>query len=121
MPRFVLLHHELSASHPRASHYDLMLETEGVLRTWALAQRPVADLLIAAEALADHRLAYLDYEGAISHDRGRVARIDRGSYQATFDSDAVSGELSGERFRGSFQLRRKRENTWLFTWNPHAT
>jgi hypothetical protein len=116
MPNFVLLHHEFPAGHARASHVDLMLEVEGMLRTWALAELPVDGREIVAQELADHRLAYLDYEGEVSNDRGRVTRSDRGSYQASFDSDAISGELDGEHFRGAFEIVRQTEKAWLFAF-----
>ena len=58
-----------------------MLEQDGVLRTWALAEEPAAQAEIAAEALGDHRLDYLEYEGPVSGDRGSVSRWDEGEYE----------------------------------------
>ena len=66
MPRFVVLYHETPPDHDRPPHFDLMLETGQVLRTFALPRWPAAGEVTAAEALADHRLAYLDYEGPIT-------------------------------------------------------
>lgn len=86
MPRFVILEHD----HP-ALHWDFMLETGGVLRTWRLESPPVADCDIRAEPLPDHRLHYLDYEGPVSGDRGTVIRWDAGKYEF------VEGEGEGER------------------------
>ena len=63
MLRFVLLKHTLPEESPRATHWDFMLEREGVLRTWALEAEPTSGLEISAEQLPDHRLAYHDYEG----------------------------------------------------------
>ena len=63
-------------------HWDSMLETDGVLRTWALPAEPAKDHEMIAEALADHRLAYLDYEGPISGDRGEVRRWDAGEWES---------------------------------------
>ena len=40
MARFVLLYHDCPNDHPRPSHYDLMLEANGALRTWAIAALP---------------------------------------------------------------------------------
>ena len=79
--RFVILEHRLPAhSHPRALHWDLMLERDDVLRTWALAQEPEIGKTCDATQLADHRLDYLEYEGPVSHDRGSVTRWDSGTY-----------------------------------------
>jgi hypothetical protein len=78
MPRFVILRHEPSDGSPRPLHWDFMVEQGETLRTWALAEEPTPDRDIPAEPLADHRLAYLDYEGSISGNRGRVMQWDRG-------------------------------------------
>ena len=76
MPRFVILRHDS----PQGEHYDFMLEAGGVLKTWALPRPPALGVEMDCEALADHRLAYLDYEGPISGERGAVTRFDRGDY-----------------------------------------
>lgn len=77
MPRFVVLRHDS----PRGLHWDFMLECGAVLKTWALLQSPEANPEQSAEALADHRPHYLDYEGPLSDNRGMVARWDHGSYE----------------------------------------
>jgi hypothetical protein len=74
--RFVLLEH----SH-QGVHYDLMLEHDGVLRTWRLEQPPERRGRQPANLSFNHRLRYLDYEGPISGDRGHVRRWDAGTYQ----------------------------------------
>ena len=82
MLRYVILEHD----YPEL-HWDLMLETGEVLRTWRLAQPPRPGQTVAATASFDHRRLYLDYEGPISGNRGQVKRWDAGVY---------SGELSGQ-------------------------
>ncbi|HEV2971076.1 MAG TPA: DNA polymerase ligase N-terminal domain-containing protein [Pirellulales bacterium] len=81
----------LSAGRLRTSgvHWDLMLESGAALRTWALAAEPASDILIAAEQLPDHRLAYLDYEGPISGDRGTVIRWDAGHFELLSETPLV--------------------------------
>src|SRR5580704_4874815 len=76
MPRFVILTHD----HPTL-HWDLMLEENDGLRTWRLARSPDDKEPIAAEALPDHRPAYLDYEGPVSCGRGTVKQWDQGTYE----------------------------------------
>jgi hypothetical protein len=51
--------------------------------------------------MGDHRLAYLDYEGPVSNDRGTVTRVDAGTFTWLRD-DAVelAVELSGQVYRG---------------------
>jgi hypothetical protein len=95
MPRYVILHHILPPKSARPSHYDLMLERDGVLLTWAVEQLPRAGLQVAATRLPDHRLAYLDYEGPISGDRGHVRRVAAGKCQfRELAADWVIAELS---------------------------
>ncbi|QDU29815.1 hypothetical protein ETAA8_49300 [Anatilimnocola aggregata] len=112
MPQFVLLRHTLPADSPRASHYDLMLESGESLLTWAIEALPTAGSIVAEE-LPPHRLVYLDYEGAVSNNRGSVARVDRGELvwlQQT--SDEYCARLQGEQLRGEFRLRRTSAQFW---------
>jgi len=101
MPRYVILRHEPPADSARATHWDLMLETDGELRTWALAVEPRPHEAIEALALAPHRLAYLDYEGPVSGDRGAVVRWDAGEFSQIEVSDrSWVADLAGRRLRG---------------------
>ena len=103
MPRFVVLAHDS----PRGLHWDLMLEQGGALLTWALAQAPDAAGPIPAEALPDHRLAYLDYEGPVSGDRGSVTRWDAGTCELEHRrDDELAVVLAGRRLAGRATLRR---------------
>lgn len=92
MPRYVILEHNWPHR-----HWDLMLECDGVLKTWRLSEPPTADHLVQAEAIGDHRLAYLDYEGEVSGGRGTVKRWDAGE----FDWSNTSNELAVAVVRGS--------------------
>lgn len=84
--RFVLLYHMIEAVAGRGNHWDLMLEQDGVLITFEVARLPSQAGPFQARRLVDHRLAYLDYEGQISGNRGSVIRLDRGYYaQASAD------------------------------------
>ncbi len=60
-----------------------MFELEGRLRTFAVDAVDWSTFPIEspADSLADHRIAYLDYEGELSHDRGSVQRIAWGRYK----------------------------------------
>jgi hypothetical protein len=91
--RWVLLWHDCPTDYRDGSHWDLMLEREGVaeerrLATWSLRELPKgwpgaavdAPTEVEAVAFADHRAAYLDYEGPVSGDRGTVTRIARGEF-----------------------------------------
>src|SRR5580700_7757806 len=101
MPRYVILRHEMPAGRERLSHWDFMLEADGALRTWALPAPPDTAGPIEAEALADHRLAYLEIEGPVSGGRGSVTRWDEGVYRL-IEQTALRWEveLNGKRLRG---------------------
>ena len=78
--RFVVLLHKFPLGHQRDDHWDLMLEEDSKLLTWALTEMPEPGKSIPAVALADHRKLYLEYEGPISGDRGSVTRVLAGSF-----------------------------------------
>ncbi len=98
MNRFAILIHD----HPFV-HWDLLLESGETARTWRLLESPARWLSAAplasviAEPIADHRLMYLDYEGPVSQDRGRVARWDFGSFDWLSETSPVQVRLHGHK------------------------
>ncbi|HUY36108.1 MAG TPA: DNA polymerase ligase N-terminal domain-containing protein [Pirellulales bacterium] len=133
MPRYVILRHEMPAGCERASHWDFMLEADGALRTWALPAPPDSTSPIEAEALPDHRLAYLHIEGPISSaggagSRGTVARWDEGIYRLIRRSAGEwEIELTGKRSRGRATLTRLSQGEtaagaqrWRFSFSPEG-
>jgi hypothetical protein len=133
MPHFVILFHEWPPDSPRSSHFDLMLESDGALRTWAIAGLPcswrataglpssadaTASESVAATQIPDHRLAYLDYEGPVGGDRGQVRRLDAGTFVSIKESsDEWIVEFSGQRIHGRVILQRTQESNsqWQMT------
>ncbi|MBI1830138.1 MAG: hypothetical protein HYR84_01650 [Planctomycetes bacterium] len=110
MSRFVILEHD----HP-VLHWDLMLEADGVLQTWRLAQAPDGVVgAIEATALGDHRIAYLDYEGPVSGNRGTVRRWDAGTFEDCADSAPACRRLTmaGLRVHGIVVLEHVKGDTW---------
>lgn len=102
--RFVVLEHRWNGV-----HWDFMLEYDGTLRTWALDAPIVAGEESPARALPDHRIAYLEYEGPISGDRGSVSRLDEGVYvPLEWTEDCVRARLEGRQLVGEVVLRRAR-------------
>src|SRR5262249_6186456 len=117
MPRFVILEHD----HPTL-HWDLMLETGEVLRTWRLAKVPQPVAEIAATYLSEHRRMYLNYEGPVSRNRGRVVRWDSGSYSTLEESaDRIAFAIRGERVSGTAELIRKDFDVWTFMLQSQDT
>jgi hypothetical protein len=109
MARYVILEHD----YPEL-HWDFMLESlsadgRQVLKTWRLAKAPASrGERIAAVALADHRLFYLDYEGPVRENRGNVTKWDHGEYAtlAAQPGQELRVLLKGKHIQGTAVLIR---------------
>jgi bifunctional non-homologous end joining protein LigD len=103
--RFVV--HEHSA---RRLHWDLRLERDGVLVSWALPRgmplEPKVNLI--APHTEDHPLAYLDFEGEIpagNYGAGTMSVWDRGTYECLkWERRKVEVALHGERLQARYAL-----------------
>jgi bifunctional non-homologous end joining protein LigD len=113
--RFVVHEH-----HARRLHWDLRLEHDGALMSWAvpngLPQDPSENR--KAVHVEDHPLSYIDFEGDIpagSYGAGRVLIWDRGSYECEkFESGKLVVVFYGERLRGRYALfRTGEERDWM--------
>ena len=72
--------------------------------------------VIAAMKLQDHRLAYLDYEGPVSNNRGQVTVFDKGRYKLSSRTRTRwEIELHGLRTWGKFVLERGDQATGAWT------
>ncbi|MGR4069460.1 DNA ligase D [Billgrantia sp. C5P2] len=102
--------HKHAASH---DHFDLRLEQDGVLRSWALPKGPSlepGEKRLAVE-VEDHPLEYGEFEGVIpekSYGGGTVMLWDHGTWQVKGrpKQDRIDIELDGERLKGSWTLTR---------------
>ena len=96
MNRFVLLCHNTTGNQ---FHWDFLFEGPDGCKTFSASQESVEEvqrtgiLQCAVTPLADHRLAYLDYEGPVSGDRGSVRRLDFGTYQVIGGTIHFQGQL----------------------------
>ena len=65
----------------RGTHFDLRLEVEGVMRSWAVPKGPSMDPAVKRMAIevADHSIEHNDFEGELED--GRVIVWDRGDYE----------------------------------------
>lgn len=112
MPRFVLLYHECPAGYVKPSHWDFMLEFDGVLWTWELRKLPTAwngaaaeDEALPATRLADHRIDFVDFEGPLTGGRGSVSRAMSGEFEVLAStSDCIRVRLASASFYGEVQL-----------------
>jgi DNA polymerase Ligase (LigD) len=117
MPRFVILEHDFPLL-----HWDLMLEAGDALRTWRLDAPPRSGVRMVAQAIAEHRMLYLDYEGPVSGDRGRVVRWDRGTFvEQVHEVDRIVARLQGERLRGILELAQQSGDRWDSEFRSEAT
>ncbi len=112
--RFVIHEH-----HARRLHWDLRLEHEGVLVSWALP-RGVPDtpeqnrLAVHTE---DHPLEYLTFSGDIpsgQYGAGTMTIWDHGTYDVEkFDTDKIVVHIDGEQVRGRYALFRTDGDDWM--------
>jgi DNA polymerase Ligase (LigD) len=109
MPRYVILEHDYPSL-----HWDFMLESGDILRTWRLTAPPQPGSVVPTSAAFDHRPMYLDYEGPVGGSRGRVVRWDHGtfSWQKT-EADCIVVDLNGLRLRGALVLERVDAENWV--------
>jgi hypothetical protein len=102
MPRFVVLEHEWNGV-----HWDFMLENGAGLRTWAIDAPITPGRDLPARALADHRPVYLEFEGELSGNRGKVRRADAGTFRILiWSADHVRVEVAGTQLAGVVDLSR---------------
>jgi bifunctional non-homologous end joining protein LigD len=112
--RFVVQEH-----HARRLHWDLRLEHEGALASWALPRGIPAhpDENRLAVRTEEHPLEYLEFEGDIpkgEYGAGQMTIWDRGTFDAQkFRNDEVIATFHGERLRGRYALFRTRGNDWM--------
>jgi DNA ligase D-like protein (predicted 3'-phosphoesterase) len=108
---FVVQEHQATAH-----HFDLRLEVDGVMRSWAVPKGPSMDPAVKRLAIEveDHSLSHNEFEGEV--DGGRVIVWDRGGYEqggrvpwpeALHRGHAVF-VLHGSKLRGGFALQRTR-------------
>ena len=103
--RFVVQEH-----HARRLHWDLRLERDGVLVSWAVPNGIPDDPGQNRKAIRteDHPLSYIDFEGEIprgSYGAGTVKVWDHGTYACEkFEPGKVIVDFHGERLRGRYAL-----------------
>ncbi len=122
--RFVVQKHDATQL-----HFDLRLEMDGVMRSWAVPKGPSldpAERRLAVE-VEDHPIEYNDFEGTIPQDEyggGTVMIWDRGTYapndlaagespddaaRRAYREGEISVTFDGERLHGAFTLVRTDE------------
>lgn len=118
MPSFVVHEHKA-----RKLHWDLRLELDGVLASWAIPKEPPIEpgLKRLAIRVDDHPLEYIGFEGEIPEGRygaGTVKIWDRGEYSIIERGQKkLEVEMNGNILKGRYVLlrfERGGEDAWLF-------
>lgn len=117
--RFVVQHHIA-----RKDHYDLRLEWDGVLKSWAvpkgLSYNPKDKRL--AVMVEDHPLSYRNFEGVIpkgEYGAGTVMLWDYGTWELVegrkpdFKKGIIKFKLNGKRLKGLWTLVLMSDDNWL--------
>jgi len=105
-------------------HYDLRLEMNGVLRSWALPKGPPLQpsLKRLAVQTEDHPIEYAGFEGVIpegEYGAGKVEVWDRGTFKPIeIDENKIIFTIEGKKLKGEYCLIKLRPKTdpknWLF-------
>jgi bifunctional non-homologous end joining protein LigD len=105
--------------HARRLHWDLRLERDGVLVSWALPKGIPDDPAVNHLAVhtEDHPLEYGGFEGEIprgEYGAGTMTIWDHGRYETLkWAANEVKVRLSGHRVAGGFALFQTRGNQWM--------
>lgn len=107
-------------------HYDLRLEKDGVLKSWAIPKEPPESIGIKRLAVMteDHPVDYAAFRGKIpqgEYGAGEVRIWDKGSHMILeYKPDKIITEINGEKLTGKYCLLKfktkdaKSNNNWLF-------
>ncbi|CAG0992299.1 Multifunctional non-homologous end joining protein LigD [Methanosarcinales archaeon] len=108
--------------HARRLHYDLRLEKDGVLKSWAVPKGPPeisGDRRLAVQ-VEDHPLEYGKFEGTIpqgQYGAGTVKIWDKGSYETIYwTENKIEFIVKGEKMKGRYVLvkfKKAGEKNWL--------
>ncbi len=118
--KLIFVIHEHHATH---FHWDLRLEMEGVLKSWAVPKVPpeVKGTKRLAIQVEDHPLDYADFEGSIpegNYGAGTVKIWDTGKYELLkkYPNKFIL-EFHGKKVKGKYCLLKttfRNKKSWLF-------
>jgi DNA ligase D-like protein (predicted 3'-phosphoesterase) len=108
---FVVQEHQATAH-----HFDVRLEVEGIMRSWAVPKGPSMDPMVKrlAVQVEDHALEHNDFEGpagsgtVIVWDRGLYEQGGRVPWPEALERGHAVFVLHGAKLRGGFALQRTR-------------
>ena len=112
--RFVVHRH-----HASRLHYDLRLEQDGVLKSWAVPKGlpPFPGVKRLAVQTEDHPIEYLKFDGKIpkgQYGAGEMWIYALGKYQITKDKkDGFYFRLNSKEVTGEYRIHKMKEKEWL--------
>ena len=122
--KFIYVIHKHNASH---LHYDLRLEANGVLKSWAVPKEPPRSKGIKrlAVRVKDHELGYARFQGTIpegQYGAGEVEIWDDGYYRPiSIKKDSITVDIHGDKLKGAYCLvklkprtEKDKDKNWLF-------
>jgi DNA ligase D-like protein (predicted ligase)/DNA ligase D-like protein (predicted polymerase)/DNA ligase D-like protein (predicted 3'-phosphoesterase) len=105
--------------HASRLHYDLRLEQNGVLRSWAVPKGlpPRPGTMRLAVSVEDHPLEYVSFEGEIpkgQYGGGMMWRFAQGRYEITKQKkDGFYFRLQSRELNAEYRIHHTKENQWL--------
>jgi len=113
------LKYSIQEHHASHLHWDLRLEHNGVLKSWAIPKKPDPKEKRLAVQTPDHDLSYYDFEGEIpegQYGAGKVKIWDIGTHEPEkFSAKEIITKIDGKRLKGVFCLVKfKPPKNWLF-------
>ena len=105
--------------HASRLHYDLRLEQNGVLRSWAVPKGlpPRPGIFRLSVATEDHPLEYLNFEGTIpkgQYGGGDMWIYARGKYEITKEKkNGFYFRLQSREMNGEYRTHSTKENEWI--------
>lgn len=109
--------------HATRLHWDLRLEMNGVLKSWAVPKEPPLEPNVKRLAIQveDHALEYAKFQGEIpkgQYGAGTVKIWDNGTYELVEKTDdKIVAKMNGKKLKGEYVLLRFKkagEKNWLF-------
>src|SRR5262245_22562863 len=105
--------------HASRLHYDLRLEQDGVLKSWAVPKGlpPRPGIMRLAVNVEDHPLEYVNFEGAIpkgEYGGGMMWKFAQGRYEITKQKkDGFYFRLQSRELNAEYRTHRTKDNQWL--------
>jgi DNA ligase D-like protein (predicted ligase)/DNA ligase D-like protein (predicted polymerase)/DNA ligase D-like protein (predicted 3'-phosphoesterase) len=105
--------------HASRLHYDLRLEKDGVLRSWAVPKGlpPRPGIMRLAVNVEDHPLDYVNFEGVIpkgEYGGGTMWKFAQGWHEISKQKkDGFYFRLHSPQLNGEYRIHHTKENQWL--------